>query len=249
MINFDFDGRRAIVTGGARGIGRAVADRLRHFGARVSIWDVMEPTVSEGTFATSADAHHFERVDVTNEGQVSKAADASISALGGLDILVNGAGVTGPVGATEDFSFADWSRILKINLDGVFLCSRAAISEMKRSGYGRIVNIASVAGKQGNPRMVAYSASKGGVISLTKALGLELAQTGILVNCITPGLVKTELLNEMTDGAITETLARIPLGRAGTVDEMASQILWIASEECGFATGASFDASGGRASY
>lgn len=249
MIRFDFEGRRAIVTGGARGIGRAVADRLHHAGARVSIWDVNAPDVSEGNFATDADTHHFERVDVTSEANVARAAERSIAALGGVDILVNGAGVTGPVGATETFSYADWTRIVRINLDGVFLCSRAVIGEMTRAGYGRIVNIASVAGKQGNPRMTAYSASKGGVISLTKALGLELASSGILVNCITPGLVRTELLREMTDSAITETLARIPLGRAGEIAEIASQILWIASEECGFATGATFDASGGRSSY
>lgn len=249
MIQFDFDGRRAIVTGGARGIGRAVADRLYHAGGRVSIWDVNPPDVADSEFSTAPDMHHFVEVDVTSEADVSRAAEQSIAALGGVDILVNGAGVTGPVEATETFSYTDWTRVIKINLDGVFLCSRAVIGEMTRSGYGRIVNIASVAGKQGNPRMAAYSASKGGVISLTKALGLELAHSGVLVNCLTPGLVRTELLKEMSAEAISETLSRIPLGRPGSVDEVASQILWAASEECSFSTGASFDVSGGRSSY
>jgi len=249
MIQFDFNGRGAVVTGGARGIGRAVADRLRASGARVAIWDLLEPGPSEGPFASAPGDFHVERLDVTSEAAVAKAAAATQAALGEVHILVNGAGVTGPTKPTVDFTYEEWSRVIRINLDSTFLCSRALIPGMITAGYGRIVNIASVAGKQGNPRMTAYSAAKGGIISMTKALGLELAETGVLVNCITPGLVRTELLKEMTDEAIAETAARIPLKRLGSVEEMAAQILWIASEECGFATGASFDASGGRSSY
>lgn len=249
MIQFDFNGRVAVITGGARGIGRAVADRLAASGAKVCLWDLLEPGTSEGPFGTAAGSHAFEQVDVTDEAQVARAAEAMLARFGRVDILLNGAGVTGPTKPTVTFSYAEWQRIVRINLDSTFLCSRALIPAMTAQGYGRIVNIASVAGKQGNPEMAAYSASKAAVIGLTKALGLELAQTGILVNCITPGLVRTELLKEMSDEAIAQTLTRIPLGRPGKIEEIAAQILWIASEECGFATGAAFDASGGRSSF
>ena len=250
MITFDFNTRSAIVTGGARGIGRAVADRLHHSGARVAIWDLRVPEASDGPFATPADAFHAEVLDVTDEAAVTAAAARTLTALGGrIDILINGAGVTGPTKPLEDFTLAEWKRVLDINLDSTFLCSRAVVPAMKTAGYGRIVSIASVAGKQGNPGMVGYSAAKAGVIAFTKALGLELARSGVLVNCVTPGLVRTELLREMTEEAIAQTAARIPLGRPGTVDEIAAQILWAASEECSFATGAAFDASGGRSSF
>lgn len=250
MITFDFTGRTAIVTGGARGIGRAVADRLHHSGARVALWDLRPPEPSEGRFATLPAAYHVELLDVTDEAAVADATERSARMLGGrIDILMNGAGVTGPTKPLEEFTLAEWRRVIGINLDSAFLCSRAVIPRMKAAGYGRIVSIASVAGKQGNPGMTGYSAAKAGVIAFTKALGLELADSGVLVNCITPGLVRTELLREMTDEAIAGTAAKIPLRRLGTVAEMAAQILWIASEECSFVTGAAFDASGGRSSF
>lgn len=249
MITFDFRGRTAIVTGGARGIGRAAADRLRASGARVAIWDVRPPEASDGPFPSKPGDFHVSVLDVTDEAAVAAAAGRAMEVLGKVDVLVNGAGVTGPTKPLEEFSLDEWKRVIDVNLDSIFLCSRAVIPAMKAAGYGRIVSIASIAGKQGNPFMAGYSAAKAGVIALTKALGLELAHTGVLANCITPGLVRTELLREMSEEAIALSAAKIPLGRPGTVQEIASQILWIASEECSFATGAAFDASGGRASY
>lgn len=249
MIRFDFDGRTAIVTGGARGIGRAVADRLKASGARVSIWDMNAPQASEGPYASQPDEFHFVALDVTQEAAVAQAMQTTLAALGRVDVLINGAGVTGPTKPMADFTLAEWKRVIDINLDSVFLCSRAVIPTMSQAGYGRIVSIASVAGKQGNPGMAGYSAAKGGVIAMTKALGLELAETGILVNCVTPGLVRTELLKEMSAAAIAQTAAKIPLKRPGLPEEIAAQILWAASEECSFALGSAFDASGGRASF
>ena len=249
MIKFDFENRTAIVTGGARGIGRAVADRLRASGARVAIWDMRGPEDTVGPFASRPQDFHISKLDVTSEKAVDEAARETLATLGAVDILVNAAGVTGPTKPMEDFTLSEWKRVIDINLDSVFLCSRAVIPTMKAASYGRIVSIASIAGKQGNPFMAGYSASKGGVISFTKALGLELATSGVLVNCVTPGLVLTELLKEMTEEAIELSASKIPLQRAGTIEEIAAQILWAASEECGFATGAVFDASGGRASY
>lgn len=249
MIQFDFKDRTAVVTGGARGIGRAVADRLRASGARVLIWDMLSPGVSDGAFASRADDFESTMLDVTSEAAVSAAAKNALSLTRTVDILINAAGVTGPTKPLEEFSFREWKRVIDVNLDSVFLCSRALIPAMKTAGYGRIVSIASVAGKQGNPFMAGYSAAKGGVISLTKALGLEVAGTGVLVNCVTPGLVKTELIREMTEDAIRLSASKIPLKRMGSVKEVAAQILWAASEECSFVTGSAFDASGGRSSY
>ncbi|MFC4624096.1 SDR family NAD(P)-dependent oxidoreductase [Daeguia caeni] len=249
MISFDFRNRTAIVTGGARGIGRAVADRLLASGARVAIWDMRAPEVSDGTFPSKPDDFHYSLLDVTSETAVEQAARETLALTGKIDILINAAGVTGPTKPMEEFSLAEWKRVIDINLDSVFLCSRAVIPLMRANGYGRIVSIASIAGKQGNPFMAGYSAAKAGVIGMTKALGLELAGSGILVNCVTPGLVRTELLKEMSEEAIALSASKIPLNRPGTVDEVAAQILWAASEECSFATGAVFDASGGRAAY
>jgi NAD(P)-dependent dehydrogenase (short-subunit alcohol dehydrogenase family) len=249
MIDFDFQGRTAIVTGGARGIGRAIADRLAASGARVAIWDLLEPVPAGDLYTEPAEPYFSHRLDCTNAGEVQAAFDRSLEQLGKVDILVNGAGVAGPTKPIEDFSLDEWQRVIRINLDSVFLASKAVIPEMRRNGYGRIVSIASVAGKQGNPFMAGYSAAKGGVISLTKALALELADTGILVNCITPALIGTELLKEMSDEAIEISRRKIPLGRYGTLQEAAAMVAWIASDECGFTTGSAFDLSGGRASY
>lgn len=249
MIQFDFKNRTAIVTGGARGIGRAAADRLRASGARVAIWDMRPPEDTAGPFSSRPEDFHVSLLDVASEQAVEAAARETLAALGGVDILINAAGVTGPTKPMEAFSLSEWKRVIDINLDSVFLCSRAVVPAMRTAGYGRIVSIASIAGKQGNPFMAGYSAAKAGVISFTKALGLELATSGILVNCVTPGLVRTELLKEMTEEAIALSASKIPLQRPGTVEEIAAQILWAACEECGFVTGAVFDASGGRAGY
>lgn len=249
MIRFDFVGRRAVVTGGARGIGRAIADRLVASGASVTLWDLIDPSDSRGPFGRSASDFAFRCTDVTDEKSVAAALQTTLDADPSIDILVNAAGVTGPTKPLEHYTFSEWRRVLDVNLDGVFLCARAIIPAMIEGGYGRIVSIASVAGKQGNPSMAAYSAAKGGVIALTKALGLELAASGVLVNCVTPGLVKTELLKEMSQSAIEVSASKIPLKRLGTVEEIAAQVLWAASEDCSFATGTTFDASGGRSSY
>lgn len=249
MIEFDFKGRTAVVTGGARGIGRGIADRLKASGAHVIIWDMRSPVPSQGQFASQPEDFDVSILDVTSEEAVAVAASNTLARTGKVDILINAAGVTGPTKPMEEFEFNEWKRVIEINLNSVFLCTRALIPAMKAAGYGRIVSIASVAGKQGNPLMAGYSAAKGGIISLTKALAIELAEAGILVNCITPGLVQTELLSEMSENAIALSASKIPLKRLGTIDEIAAQMLWIASEECSFVTGAAFDASGGRSSY
>ena len=249
MIQFDFTGRTALVTGGARGIGRAVADRLRASGARVILWDLRPPADSRGPFASAAGDFPFHQVDVTDEAAVARAGEAMRESFGAPDILINAAGVAGPTKPMEEFTYPEWKRVVGINLDSVVLTTRAVIPAMRAAGYGRIVSIASIAGKQGNPFMAGYSAAKGGIIAFTKAIGLELAGTGILATCVTPGLVRTELLAEMTDAAIALSASKIPLQRPGTVEEVAAQILWAASEECSFVTGAVFDASGGRAAY
>jgi len=249
MINFDFSGRRCIVTGGSRGIGRGVADRLLASGAQVFVWDLLPPSRSSGAFASDAQAFSWDQVDVTDEASVASAMAKVEAEAGGVDVLINAAGVSGPTKPLEEFSVSEWRRVVGVNLDSVFLCCRAVIPAMRGAGYGRIVSVASVAGKQGNPNMAGYSAGKAAVIGLTKALGLELAGTGILVNCVTPGLVRTELLAEMSDEAISLSESKIPLKRMGTIQEIAAQILWAASEECSFATGAAFDSSGGRSSF
>lgn len=200
MIEFDFRGRTAIVTGGARGIGRAIADRLAASGAKVAIWDLLAPVPASDLYTQPAETYASHRLDCTDGAQVQAAFDRSLAQLGKVDILVNAAGVTGPTKPIEDYSLDEWQRVVRINLDSVFLASKAVIPQMRSNGYGRIVSIASVAGKQGNPFMVGYSAAKGGVISLTKALALELADTGILVNCITPALIGTELLKDERRG-------------------------------------------------
>ena len=238
-----FAGRTAIVTGGVSGIGAGVARRLAAEGARLSLWD----RDADGLAATSA--AHTATLDVTDPDAVHRAAREAAAALGKIDILVTSAGVTGPNHPTWEYPVAAWDRVIDINLKGVFYCCHAVVPFMQANGYGRIVNIASIAGKEGNPNASAYSASKAGVIGLTKSLGKELAATEIRVNCVTPAAVKTPLFDQMTQQQIDWMLSKIPIGRFGTIDEVASLILWLASEECSFATGAVFDLSGGRATY
>jgi 3-oxoacyl-[acyl-carrier protein] reductase len=229
MNRLDFTGRTAIVTGGAQGIGAAIVRRLKASGAQVIVWDL------DGS----------PRVDVTDAASVEEA----LARLDRVDVLVNNAGIAGKNVPTVDYPLEEWERVLRVNLTSQFLCCRAVAPRMVKARYGRIVNIASVAGKEGNPNAVAYSASKAGVISLTKSLGKELAQAGVLVNCITPAAAKTAIFEQMTQAHIDYMLAKIPMGRFVEVDEIAALACWLASSDCSFSTGAVFDISGGRATY
>jgi 2-dehydro-3-deoxy-L-rhamnonate dehydrogenase (NAD+) len=233
MNRLDFAGRAAVVTGGAQGIGAAIAKRLQHSGAKVAIWDL------EGS----------PKVDVSDPASVDGAVKRTLSEFGRIDVLVNNAGIAGKNVPTVDYPVEEWERVLRINLTSQFLCCRAVAPHMVAARYGRIVNIASIAGKEGNPNAVAYSASKAGVISLTKSLGKELAQTGVLVNCVTPAAAKTAIFDQMTRSHIEYMLAKIPMGRFVEVDEIAALVCWLASEDCSFSTGAVFDISGGRGTY
>jgi len=238
-----FAGRTAIVTGGVSGIGAGIAARLGAEGASVSLWD------RDAAAVAGAAAPHGATVDVTDPDAVQRAADDTARALGKIDILIACAGITGPNAAVWDYPTTEWDRVIDVNLNGVFYCNRAVVPHMLRNNYGRIVNIASVAGKEGNPNAAAYSASKAGVIGLTKSLGKELARTNVRVNCVTPAAVRTPLFDQMTQEHIDFMLSKIPLGRFGEIAEIASLVCWLASEECSFSTGAAFDISGGRATY
>jgi 2-dehydro-3-deoxy-L-rhamnonate dehydrogenase (NAD+) len=238
-----FAGRTAIVTGGVSGIGAGIAERLASEGARVSLWD------HDAAALARIDAPHKATVDVTDAAAVQRAADAAARALGKIDILIACAGITGPNTTVWEYPVEQWDRVIDVNLNGVFYCNRAIVPHMQRNGYGRIVNIASIAGKEGNPNAAAYSASKAGVIGLTKALGKELATSEIRVNCVTPAAVRTPLFEQMTQQQVDWMLSKIPIGRFGGIDEVASLVCWLASEECSFSTGAVFDISGGRATY
>jgi 2-dehydro-3-deoxy-L-rhamnonate dehydrogenase (NAD+) len=248
MNQLDFHGRRAVVTGGAAGIGLAVAQRLAAGGAKVALWDRDERALASANEKLDR-AAITQRVDVTDAAAVARAAKAASSELGGLDVLVCSAGITGPNTTTWEYPVDAWREVFDVNVHGLFHCNRAAVPIMLESGYGRIVNIASVAGKEGNPNAPAYSASKAAVIGLTKSLGKELAKTGIRVNCVTPAAVRTAIFDQMTQQHIDFMLAKIPMGRFGEVDEIAALVCWLASEDCSFSTGAVFDASGGRATY
>ncbi|MES5488419.1 SDR family NAD(P)-dependent oxidoreductase [Bradyrhizobium sp. INPA03-11B] len=244
-----FEGRAAVVTGAASGIGRDVARRLSAEGARVSMWDLNAAALDSA--AAEAGVSDTQAIDIVSEDAVHAAMRRSVDALGGrLDILVASAGITGPNRAVKDYSGEDWRKVFDVNVNGSFYCNRAAVrAMMDGGGYGRIVNVASVAGKEGNPNASAYSASKAAVIALTKSLGKETAATGIRVNCITPAAIKTPLFDQMTPQHIEFMLSKIPLGRFGTTEEATSLVCWLASEECSFSTGAVFDLSGGRATY
>ncbi len=247
MNQLDMQGRAAIVTGGAAGIGLAIARRLVASGARVSLWD--RDAAALDTAAQALGGTHTATVEITSENAVANAFAASTTALNRIDALVCSAGITGPNTTVEQYSLAAWKEVIDINLTGLFLCNRVVIPHMSANGYGRIVNIASIAGKEGNPNASAYSASKAAVIALTKSLGKELAKSGIRVNCVTPAAVKTGMFAQMTQAHIDFMLSKIPMGRFGEVDEIAALVTWLATEECSFSTGAVFDLSGGRAVY
>jgi 2-dehydro-3-deoxy-L-rhamnonate dehydrogenase (NAD+) len=248
MNQLDFHDRRAVITGGAAGIGLAVAQRLAACGAKVALWDRDERALASANEKLDR-AAVTQRVDVTDASAVERAAKAASSELGGLDVLVCSAGITGPNATTWEYPVEAWRQVFDVNVHGLFHCNRAVVPIMLEGGYGRIVNIASVAGKEGNPNAPAYSASKAAVIGLTKSLGKELAKTGIRVNCVTPAAVRTAIFDQMTQQHVDFMLSKIPMGRFGEVDEIAALVCWLASEECSFSTGAVFDASGGRATY
>jgi 3-oxoacyl-[acyl-carrier protein] reductase len=244
----DFRNRRAVVTGGAAGIGLAVAQRLAGSGARVAVWD-RDPAALAAAHAALGGGALAATIDVTNSEAVERAARETAGAFGGVDVLVCSAGITGPNAVTWDYPVDAWRDVFDVNVHGIFHCVRALVPVMRSGGYGRIVNIASVAGKEGNPNASAYSASKAAVIGLTKSLGKELAKTAIRVNCVTPAAVRTAIFEQMSPQHIDFMLSKIPMGRFGSVDEVASLVCWLASEECSFSTGAVFDLSGGRATY
>ena len=242
------DGRHAVVTGGAQGIGHAIATRLKADGATVTLWDRDEASLDEAVagFGGGVDGAV---VDVTDPDCVADAAAALTANGGRIDILVNNAGIAGPNAPLWDYPIDEWRRVLDIDLNGVFHCCRAVAPAMRARDYGRIVNIASIAGKEGNPNASAYSAAKAGVIALTKSLGKELADTGVRVNCVTPAAARTRIFDQMAPEFIDYMLSKIPMGRFVDVTEIAALVAWLASEECAFSTGAVFDISGGRATY
>ncbi|MCQ0987204.1 SDR family NAD(P)-dependent oxidoreductase [Jiella marina] len=247
MNRIDLEGRRAIVTGGARGIGLATAERMIASGASVILWD-MDGAAIEEAVAKLGDKASGAVVELTDETSVDKAAKDA-TAGGTVDILVNNAGITGGNGKTWELEPAIWRKTVEVNLIGPYLTSRALVPAMKSAGYGRIVNVASIAGKEGNPNASHYSASKAGLIGLTKSLGKELAGSGVLVNCITPAAARTAIFDQMSQEHIDFMLSKIPLNRFVEPKEVAAMIAWLSSEECSFATGAVFDISGGRAVY
>jgi len=248
MNQLDFANRTAVITGGAAGIGFAIAERLATSGATVSVWD-RDPAALARAEAALPSGTLTQAVDVADAEAVARAAQDAGRALGRIDVLVCSAGITGPNTTVWDYPVDAWRQVIDVNLNGLFYCNRAIVPAMMKNDYGRIVNIASVAGKEGNPNASAYSASKAGVIGLTKSLGKELAKTGIRVNCVTPAAVRTAIFDQMTPQFIDFMLTKIPLGRFGGVDEIAALVCWLASEECSFSTGAVFDLSGGRATY
>jgi 2-dehydro-3-deoxy-L-rhamnonate dehydrogenase (NAD+) len=246
MNQLDLNGRNAVVTGGASGLGFAIAERLALSGAKVVIWDIDDEAARAaakklGGLAIAA--------DVGDLASVTQAVGKTLGLVPAIDVLVNNAGITGPNVKLWEYPAQDWRQVFAVNVEGTFHCCRAVVPHMRERNYGRIVNIASVAGKEGNPNASAYSASKAAVIALTKSLGKELADTAIRVNCVTPAAVRTPLFAQMTQAHIDYMLSKIPLGRFGEPQEIAALVTWLASEECSFSTGAVFDLSGGRATY
>ena len=248
MPSYDFNGQAAIITGGAKGIGLAIAARLHGDGAQISLWDVDADRLASVAETMGAGVHTAV-VDVTDAAAVDATTAAVEREFGRIDMLVNSAGITGPNETIWNYDVDAWRQVIDIDLTGTFLTCRAAAAYMRARDYGRIVNIASIAGKEGNPNASAYSAAKAGVIGLTKSLGKELAGTGITANCVTPAAVKTEIFDQMTEEHINFMLSKIPLGRFGLVEEVAGLVTWLCSSECSFSTGAVFDVSGGRATY
>ena len=252
MNQINLQNRTAVVTGGARGIGRAIVERLLESGASVVIWDLDRVVAEEARVALAGLGRVMAvevEVDVTELGSVSRAVEATVAEMGKIDILVNNAGIAGANATVRQTDPAEWKRVVDINLNGPFHCCHEVVPEMLRHGYGRIVNVASIAGKEGNPNAAHYSASKAGVVALTKSLGKELAQKGVIVNCVTPAVIETDILKQLEAYHVEYMLSKIPMGRFGKTTEAAALVAWLCSEDCSFTTGAVFDLSGGRATY
>ncbi len=246
----DLSGRFAVVTGGAQGIGRAITERFLDSGAAVTIWDRDQPLAEKTARELKGRGRVTAfRCDVADYASVEQARDATLAAFGRIDILVNNAGIGGPTQTTWEYPLDAWRQVMAVNLDGPFHCCRAVVPQMIANNYGRVVNIASIAGKEGNPRAPAYSAAKAGLIALTKSLGKELASYDIAVNCITPSAANTELLKQFKDDFVQAMLAKVPRGRFVLVEEIAAMAAFCASADCSFTTGGVFDISGGRATY
>jgi NAD(P)-dependent dehydrogenase (short-subunit alcohol dehydrogenase family) len=248
MNQLDFGNRHAVVTGGAAGLGLAIAQRLVASGGRVTVWD-RDAAAAERAARELGAGSGFVPVDVSSEASVRAAVQATLQREPRIAALVNSAGITGPNAKVWEYPVDAWRQVIDVNLNGLFLCCREVVPAMRAANYGRIVNIASVAGKDGNPNASAYSASKAAVIALTKSLGKELADTGVRVNCVTPAAVKTALFDQMSEAHIRFMRSRIPMGRFGLPEEIAALVGWLCTEECSFSTGAVFDLSGGRSTY
>jgi len=244
----DLEGRHAVVTGGATGLGLAITERLIRSGARVSVWGLNTPD-AELLERSHADAVAMYATDVTVYSQVEEACRLSVQKFGAPDILVNNAGIPGQNATTWETSEEDWRRTIEVNLTGAFLCAKAVVPIMVGEAYGRIVNVSSISGKDGNEMICAYAASKAGLISLTKSMGKELARTGVIVNCVTPGAVKTDIFSRWSTQYVKQLVEKIPMGRIGLPEEVASMVCWLCSDDVSFSTGAVFDLSGGRAVY
>eukprot|EP01031_Cornospumella_fuschlensis_P048152 gene48152-58980_t len=250
MNQIDLSGRKAIVPGGARGIGYAIAERLLQSGAQVCLWDVDQAALEEAKAAlTPLGATSIAQVNITDMESVDAAMAATLTAMGGVDILVNNAGIAGNNAKTWELKPEEWRKVVDINLNGPFHCCRAVVPHLLANGYGRIVNIASVAAKEGNPNASHYSASKAGVIARTKSLGKELATSNILVNCVTPAVIETDILKQCSQQHVDYMLSKIPMNRFGQKHEAAAMVAWLSSEDCSFSTASVFDLSGGRATY
>lgn len=250
MNQIDLQGKTAVITGAARGIGFAITERMLASGARCCLWDLDRPALNAAMDALQGKGEYaMAVVNVTRPDEISAATQDAIRRFGSIDILVNNAGIAGVAKKLWDCSPDEWFQVINVDLIGVFLCCRAVVPGMIQKGYGRIVNIASIAGKEGNPNASHYSAAKAGVIGLTKSLGKELAQTGVLVNAVAPAVIETDILKQVTPEHVQYMVSRIPMGRTGRAEEVAALVAWLASAECSFSTGAVYDISGGRATY
>ena len=249
MIKYDLNNRVAVVTGGAQGFGLAVSERFIEAGAKVVIWDIDEQAIKKALDKVNSENLSYQIVDVSDFENINKSLTEIESKHGKIDIFINNAGIAGMNTTVAEYPLDEWKKVINLNLNSVFYCCKAVVPFMEKNNYGRIVNIASIAGKEGNPNASAYSTSKAGVIGLTKSLGKELAQKNIAVNCVTPAAAKTRIFDQMTEEHINYMLSKIPRNKFAKVEELASLVSWLASEENSFSTAAVFDLSGGRATY